>query len=655
MKPRILIVDDEKDARDILSSILEDEGFLVETGAGGEEALSLLESDRFDLLITDMKMPRISGIDILKKAKQLDPSIEGIVMTGYASLDGAVESLKLGATDFLTKPFDDVEKFVSSVNLALERRRFKIEKDILIARLNAERKRLATTLESIGDGVVSTDERHRVVFMNREAESLTGWSGDEAAGMDLSDIFHAVDAKTFAPIDNPARSAVETGEIVRRPEHAILVAKNGKESFITFNAAPIQNNGDFLLGAVLIFKDVTRQRVIEQELIKSKKLESAGLLAGGIAHDFNNLLTIIMGNLNMANNAVSADIHLTDFLRDAEAASLQARDLVRQFTMFATGGYPQRVRLTVNELIQSIVPVCLSGSSVECVMDLAADLWGVYIDPGQMQQVLNNIVMNAIESMPAEGEVKIKGRNFEIQDAENSSLPLKKGKYVELTIADCGVGISPEDLEKVFDPYFSTKTRGAQRGMGFGLTIARSIIDKNDGVVLIDSRPFEGTEVRIFLPAVFEDGPLVESDAERRPVAAKRRPRFLVMDDDQMMRDVIKVMFKVLGYGVDMSSNGKEAVQLYQQAVEKGEGYDAVVLDLTVRGGMGGKETLDLLRKINPGVKSIISSGHSSNPVMMDFRKHGFDGALPKPYLRKELDEVIRDVLDGDKPEEDDL
>ena len=307
-----------------------------------------------------------------------------------------------------------------------------------------------------------------------------------------------MDAKTFASIDNPARNAVETGKIVCRSEPAILTAKNGEQSFITFNAAPIRNNGDFLLGAVLIFKDVTRQRVIEQELIKSKKLESAGLLAGGIAHDFNNLLTIIMGNLNMANNAVSADIHLADFLRDAETASLQARDLVRQFTMFATAGYPQRERLTVNELVQGIVPVCLSGSNVECSMDLSVDLWGVYIDPGQMQQVLNNIVLNAVESMPGGGQVEIKGRNFEIQDTENFPLPLQKGKYVKLTIADCGVGISPENLEKVFDPYFSTKTRGPQRGMGFGLTIARSIIDKNDGVILIDSCPFEGTRCIFF-------------------------------------------------------------------------------------------------------------------------------------------------------------
>ena len=648
MKPRILIVDDEPDAREILGSILEDEGFRVETRAGGEEAFGLLESEKFDLLITDMKMPKISGIDVLKRAKELDPSIEGIVMTGYASLDSAVEFLKLGATDFLTKPFDDVEKFIASVNLALERRRFKIEKDILIARLNAEKKRLATTLESIGDGVISTDERHRVIFMNRAAEKLTGWSKNDASGRDISEIFHVVDAKMRALIDNPAKNALETRKIVRRLEHAILVAKNGEESFVTFNASPIQNNGDFLLGAVLVFKDVTRQRVIEQELTKSKKLESAGLLAGGIAHDFNNLLTIIMGNLNMANNAVSADIHLTDFLRDAEAASLQARDLIRQFTMFATGGYPQRVRLTVNELVQGIVPVCLGGSNVECVMDLAGDLWGVYIDPGQMQQVLNNIVMNSVESMPAGGKVEITGRNFEVQDAENFSLPLQRGQYVKLTISDCGVGISPEDLEKIFDPYFSTKTRGAQRGMGFGLTIARSIIERNDGVILVDSRPFEGTDVHIFLPAVLEEGSFLGGDSEERQLAAKRRPKFLVMDDDRMMRDVVKVMFKVLGYDVDMASHGEEAVQLYKKAVEKGESYDAVVLDLTVRGGMGGKETLDMLRKINPGVKSIISSGHSSNPVMMEFRKYGFDGALPKPYLRKELDQVIKVVVGED-------
>ncbi len=647
MRAKILVVDDEPDARKALRSILEDEGFLVETGAGGRQAIELLEAERFDLLITDMKMPQMSGIELVKKAKELDPSIEGIVTTGAGSVENAVESLKHGALDYLTKPFEDIDKFVASVNLALERRRLRKENELLVSDLNAERKRLSVILQSIADGIISTDRELRVVFVNKAAEKLTGWPRKEALGRPLGEVFQAAESDTREPVADPARQAVDSRKVVRHLEYAILHAKDGRKRFVTFTAAPVRNNEGELLGAVLIFKDVTNRKIIEEELIRAKKLETAGVLAGGIAHDFNNLLTIIMGNINMAKIELRSDAHIFDYLRDAESASLQARDLVKKFTTFTTGGAPVRKRLEIKELIQNIVQVCLSGSNLECQMKIPEKPWGVFIDPKQIQQVLNNVLMNAAEAMPSGGKIAVSCQNHEIVDPESSWVPLKKGKYVKLTITDQGSGISGEDLEKVFDPYFSTKKRGEQRGMGLGLTIARSIVVKNEGFIRMESRSPGGTSVHIYLPAAPEEhARAVEKIEESRETPSKRF-KVLVMDDDRMMRDVVSVMLKILKHDVELASKGEEALEMYVRASESGQPFDAVILDLTVRGGMGGKETLEKLLQLDPGVKAIVSSGHSNSPLVTDFSDYGFKGALPKPYLKKELENVLNKVVHG--------
>ncbi len=647
MRAKILIVDDEADARKALRSILEDKGFFVETGAGGKQAIKLLESERFDLLITDLKMPHMNGIELFKKAKELDPFIEGIVMTRAGSVENAVESLKHGALDYLTKPFEDMDKFVASVDLALERRRLRKENDLLVSDLNAERKRLSVILQSIADGIISTDRESRVVFVNRAAEKLTGWPGKEALGRSIGEIFRAADADSGEPIADPARQAVDLRKVVRHPEYSVLHARDGKIRYVTFAAAPVRNNRGELLGAVLIFKDMTNRKIMEEELVRAKKIETAGVLAGGIAHDFNNLLTIIMGNLNMAKIELRSDAHIFDYLTDAESASLQARDLIKKFTTFTTGGSPVRKRLAMEDLVQNVVPVCLGGSNVECQMNFSEKLWRVFVDPKQIHQVVNNILMNAMEAMPSGGRITVKGRNYEIVDPESSWVPLKKGKYVKLTIEDQGTGISGEDLEKVFDPYFSTKTRGEQRGMGLGLTIARSIALKNDGFIRIESGSPGGTSVHVYLPAAPEEhAPAVEKteDAGKAP---SKRFKVLVMDDDRMMRDVVSVMLKILKHDVELASKGEEAVEMYIRASESGAPFDAVILDLTVRGGMGGEETIDKLRQFDPDVRAIVSSGHSNSPLVTEYYDYGFKGALPKPYLKKDLEKVLNKVVHG--------
>ncbi|MCJ7600412.1 MAG: ATP-binding protein, partial [Desulfobulbaceae bacterium] len=362
--------------------------------------------------------------------------------------------------------------------------------------LQKETEKLSVTLRSIGDGVIATDFNGRVVLINKIAETLTGWRQEEAAGKLLGEVFNIINEKTRNPCVNPVDKVISSGRIIGLANHTALIARDGTERSIADSGAPIFDRESRIIGVILVFRDITDQLRMEEELLKVKKLESVGVLAGGIAHDFNNILAAILGNINLASLFIKPeDEKVHDLLKEAEKASLRARDLTQRLLTFAKGGDPVKKTASIAEIIKDTAGFVLRGSNVRCEYHISQDLWPVEVDASQMSQVIQNIILNAKQAMPAGGVIDVSCENF-VKD-KNQILPLHAGEYVKISITDKGIGIADTLLEKIFDPYFTTK----QTGSGLGLAIAHSIVMKHDGYILVKSRQGAGTTFTIYLRA----------------------------------------------------------------------------------------------------------------------------------------------------------
>ncbi|MEW6236530.1 MAG: transporter substrate-binding domain-containing protein [Candidatus Omnitrophota bacterium] len=499
-----------------------------------------------------------------------------------------------------------------------------------------EKERLAVTLRSIGDGVIAVDTIKRIVLLNKMAEQFTGWREEEAKGKDIDVVFRIIHEKTRRRGVNPIDSVLDKGSNAGLENHTILIAKDGTERVIADSGSPIKNMAGETIGVVLVFRDVTEERKMEAELFKARKLESIGLLAGGIAHDFNNLLTAILGNLSIAKLDIDSSDRIYKPLSDAEKACLRSQNLTRQLLTFAKGGAPIRKTSSIKELVEDSATFVLSGSNSRCEFSVADDLWTVEVDEGQISQVIQNIVINADQAMPNGGAIRIRLENysFHSQGKSLSSL-MQEGDYVRISVKDNGIGIPQEYLFKIFDPYFTTK----QKGSGLGLATAYSIIRKHDGAITVDSKPGDGTEVVVYLPA--SPQAIIAKETVEGSLY-RGEGKILVMDDDASIQDVVRQMLEHLGFETDAADDGKEAVERYKKAYDSGRPFGAVILDLTIPGGMGGKETIEKLREIDPGVRAVVSSGYSNDSIMAEYDRFGFSGVVSKPYKLEELSEVMR-------------
>lgn len=526
-----------------------------------------------------------------------------------------------------TRPFRDADEriigTVTSFQDITERKQTREE-------LASERERLAVTLRSIGDGVITTDTDGRIVMLNKEAEKLCGWGQKEARGKPLHDVFRIINEKTGEPCDDPVKRVLATGNIVALANHTILISRDGSRRSIADSGAPIRDSQSRVIGVVLVFRDVTDRKRMEKELLKTQKLESVGILAGGIAHDFNNILAAILGNIDLAIHRLGENERVVPLLVDAEKASLRAKGLTQQLLTFARGGSPVRRTVSVAGIIRDSAVFVLRGSNVNFDLDVPPDLWLVNIDPGQMSQVIQNIIINARESMPEGGTVRVACRNH-VGDGEDET--------VEITITDSGAGIEPEDIDKVFDPYFTTK----KKGTGLGLSICHSIIAQHGGTITVSSRPGSGTVFTIHLPAK----KVREKQEEDRKEYQPRRSgvRVLMMDDEEMVLRVAREMLVQMGHEVEVAKDGQEALDLYRSAADAGRKFDLVIMDLTIPGGMGGKDAVKEIHTRDPAVPVIVASGYSNDPIMASFEEHGFCAAVSKPFLMRDLGVAIDKAL----------
>ena len=382
-----------------------------------------------------------------------------------------------------------------------------------------------------------------------------------------------------------------------------------------------------------------RESRLESELQRATKLESLGILAGGIAHDFNNLLTVVMGNISLAILDLKQETESTSWLREAERAVARARDLTQQLLTFSKGGAPIRSAVVLAEVVKEVAQFALRGSNVRCVFDIAPDLWAADVDKGQIGQVVQNVVINAMQVMPDGGQMEITLRN-EMSDPGFGKI-LEPGRYLKLTITDRGAGIAPENLGRIFEPYFTTK----KTGHGLGLATVYSIVKKHHGHITVESTVGQGTSFHIWLPAA-SAGLMSTPDKPQEPVEIEAgRGRVLFMDDDLEIRRLGLAMLQRLGYETVVVSDGAEAVAEYRKCLGSAGPFDFVILDLTVAGGVGGCEAMKQLLKLDPEVKAIVSSGYSNDEVLANYRNYGFSGIVSKPYETAALAQVLNQLL----------
>jgi len=481
-------------------------------------------------------------------------------------------------------------------------------------------------VENSMDAVFLSAQDGRVFAANKGACEMLGMSESEIVASGRNAIVDLNDPRLPAALKERAQTGRFSGELnFKKKDGAVFPVWISSTLFK-------DSHGDER--TCIVAHDISERKKLEEELARVEKLESLGLLAGGIAHDFNNILTTILGNISLAGMLVKPEDEISELLNEAEKASIRAQMLTRQLLTFAKGGAPVKEIASISDIIKESSLFVLRGSKSRCEFSIKDDLWAAEIDVGQINQVINNIVLNARQAMPNGGIIRVAADNFIIE--ERSGLPVKPGTYIRITIADQGVGIAEKQLSNIFDPFFTTK----QLGSGLGLTTTYSIIKKHDGHISVESRLGAGTTFYIYLPASDKIVPKKE-DVH----LMSGQGRILVMDDEAPLRKVVGKILEKLGYESDFAKDGAEAILLFKQAKESGKPYDAVILDLTVPGGMGGKETIKKLLEIDPEVKAIVSSGYSDAPVLADFRAYGFKAVMPKPFELRSLSKVLDEAL----------
>jgi len=489
------------------------------------------------------------------------------------------------------------------------------------------KERIQVTLQSIADGVIAIDTGRNILLMNRVAETITGWTSTAALGKSLDEVFR---------LERPGGDPPSPGDPSNRTFRTV-VSRPGEERLIEATEAPILDRSGRPAGSVLVFRDVTEKARREDELLRGRKLESLGVLAGGIAHDFNNLLTGILGNISLAKEMVDSRNRAQRRLEEAEKAALKAKGLATRMLAFSRGGEPIRKVISVEELLKDAVDLTLRGTEVRCEYRVPEGVWGAYADAGQLGEVFQHLAINAVQAMPGGGTLRVSMGNAHVRDGE---IPhVKAGTYVTIDMADEGAGIAADILPKIFDPYFTTKVAGS----GLGLTTCYRILKNHGGNIFAMATGSAGTTFRIYLPAT---GKVLQDLSPPRAVAASPgSATVLYMDDEELVRDVVGEMLTQLGYKPELARHGEEAISMYEEALLGPGAFDLVILDLTIPGGMGGKEAAVRILAKHPEARIIVSSGYSNDPIMANYKEYGFAGVIPKPYKLGELGQLLRQVL----------
>ena len=627
---KILLVEDHADSRRNLQRLIERRGHEVVAVGSAEEAEAVLASHTFPFLILDWMLPGKSGVELCRELRNRPSGDEMFILlvTARADTEDLQQALEAGANDYLTKPLD---LGLLNVRLSVAERQIRdlSERNQARAALQESAQTMKNILENTTDGFFAVDSEWRFTYINAEAEVLLDRGRDDLIGATIWEKFPDLNGSVF----ETNYRKVMSDDIAVEFEASDATGKTWSE----VHAYP--SGG----GVSVFFRDITERKRTEEERLTTSKLESLGTLAGGIAHDLNNILTVISGNIGLAQIEAPSDCGgLLSFLSKAGQAAQHAAHLSSQLLTFSKGGAPLKKVTSIAQLLEQSAEFSLYGSSLRADLDIAQDLCKAEVDAGQVEQVINALIINARDAMPHGGTVHVTARNVDLDDRHATLLP--PGRYLKVSISDRGAGVPEELITKIFDPYFTTKPAAS----GLGLAISYSIVKKHGGLLYLESSSPDGSTFAFYLPA---------SAGKVAPTAPKKsdkpfhfnHQRILIMDDEAAIRELTSQLLSTLGYEVTAVPDGLEAVRIYERALRQGEQFQAVILDATVRGGMGGVATIERLRGMDPHVNAIICSGYSDEAALSEFLAYGFRGALPKPFTRSELADALQRTFDGGK------
>lgn len=704
----ILVVEDHAMSRQMLSTLLGNMGYHVLEAADGVEALALAQSDHPDLIISDILMPTIDGMEFVRQLRTGAATVETPVIfyTATFRLPEALRSDEMFKTCRVIPKPSDPAIILQTINEMLKntpaspapqtvtdlprilrgKPAFSQHAGLQLALLMelsysmvAQRnpKQLLSTIsralcEILGcpksllairdddgkmcyyPGSTENEPIHScpsdllppATILERVLKERVPlrWRQTPGTALDNKAHFHSSFASLLIiPFASPGRvygwislkDKLEGAPFTAGDEEIAMTlstqAALAYENILLVEQ--LRKNEEYLEG--LVAERTAELERVHEELWRAQKLESLGVLAGGIAHDFNNALTAIINHIQIAKIKSKPGDEANRYLNSAEKVCHIASALTKQLLTFAKGGSPVKEVAMLTDLIRDTVEFALRGSKVKCEFFIDPDLSMVEIDQGQISQVISNLVINAEQAMPGGGIVRVSAENVIVNS--KGRLPLKEGRYVRLSVIDQGVGIAREDLGRIFDPYYTTK----EMGSGLGLATSYSIVKKHEGLITVESEEDAGTAFHVYLPAS-DKKPAEEEKSQIMPVSGGR---ILLIEDEESLAETLTELLEFYGYSADCAWDGAEGLKLYESAMKKGMKYNAVIMDLTIPGGMGGKEAIKLLREMDSDVIAIVASGYSNDPVMSNYREYGFSEAISKPYRIEDMIDKLHRIL----------
>lgn len=685
---RILIVDDDFSNLRLLKALLEKTGHETDSAQNGEEALKKLRSEKFDLIISDILMPIMDGYKLTQMCKQDETlrHIPVIICTGtYINDKDAQIAMKFGAEAYLKKPFDH-KSLTQTIDTVIDNIRsgkiktaestepedsgvYKLYSERLVNKLEkkmedldkekmalemevAERKKIEDRLRKSRDFaeslfktapaiVLILDTEGRILRFNPYMGKISGYAIDEVQGKQWSDVFSPENGR-----GNSINLSTDVDETLSAAGNISSIrTKAGDRREIIWYDRPLKDNDGKITGLLAIGQDITEQLDMQRNLFRAKKFEAIGSFAGGIAYDFNSLLTLILGNISLLEKNIQSGSDTSECMAEARNAALRAREMASRIMLFSRDRDPVKQSFSIGPLILEAVKSAIWGFKIHSEFDIPDDLYPAEIDPWLMKHAFHNVALNAVEAMEGSGHIHVTCENVEITG--DNSFKLSAGPYVKITIRDQGPGIAREQLERVFDPDFSTKNTGIFKGLGLGLSIVYSIIKKHQGVIEVTAEPGSGTVVNMYLPASQETAASLET---REPTGLRAKKtgsgkKILVMNDEEPLRQMFKKMLNWLGYNPMATATRDKTVKAYRESAESGNLFHAVILDMTHKFSIVGEQTIAELRKINPDVKIIICTAYPHDPIIADFKVHGFRGVLIKPFTIDDLGFLLADIF----------